>query len=249
MCHKNSIAFRSEDLHTTYAAYNTNEYKLPYFTTHFTLPIQAYTVFPPKLLKMHFSSLSVLIIAATSAIATPLGSESGVQLVQRNGQLFERRNGLVKLASEKVGDGEFSGWGVDELQSRDEVENAPEPTRTVQLAERVECEHNPKPSCDTSYRARDDDCERLQDRLFEKREQNVPDGWQSYCYKGDVGECCVSWSDPVEGLKYGDLEDPSDEIRRRCASNGISGLIRGKYVTDVCVHVCLSNRDSDNCGH
>lgn len=187
----------------------------------------------------------MLLFAVTGAVATPLAGESGGRLVERNGQLVERRNGMIKFETEKFEDGgELSYWGVDS-----DEDDAPEPTRTANVARQVDCEPDPQPSCDGKNQAKDPDCDNLISKFYSKKDTRIPKDRQSACYKGTDGECCASWSHKVEFLVHGDLIGPSEKIADQCATNGISGLIRGQRIEDACVHFCLSNRDSDNCGH
>lgn len=107
---------------------------------------------------MYYQRLSVVFMALTGVIASPLSGGFDGRLVKRDNQQMARDNGLMELDHEEVEGGRLTYYGVEKW---DEIEE-PEPTRTVTLAGRADCVDKPVVSCDPdNHQARSNDCDSL----------------------------------------------------------------------------------------
>ncbi|GAQ07558.1 hypothetical protein ALT_4879 [Aspergillus lentulus] len=101
------------------------------------------------------------------------------------------------------------------------------------------------PVCDSSNGARNANCNALVSDLWDNSDVAISETPRQICYQGDSGKntfCCVSWHNPIPGLKKGDLAPYASAILSQCTQNGISGKTSTVLVHNKCTNVCVSNR-------
>lgn len=103
------------------------------------------------------------------------------------------------------------------------------------------------PDCYSSHAASSDICDALVAELGGYPDVLVPNSPRQVCYMQSDDDyddyCCVSWSEPINGLTYGDLVPYASTILSTCTSNGISGVARNVGIAGACgLDVCLSDR-------
>jgi hypothetical protein len=73
---------------------------------------------------------------------------------------------------------------------------------------------------------------------------------RAYCItKHPLGQCCISWADPVSSVLQGGLASAARKVLDRCRRDAdgysqVVGLTRDTLLGDTCTTQCLSNRPS-----
>jgi len=73
---------------------------------------------------------------------------------------------------------------------------------------------------------------------------DLPESPRDVCFNGD-GRCCVSWHNPVGGLKWGHLVDAAQVALNTCRNannNRVSGKTSDTLLASTCTSQCLSDR-------
>lgn len=201
---------------------------------------------------MHFTQVTLLFIAATGALATPLGQD-----------IHARNPGLTQIGSENTADGgSMEFWGRD-IEARDPAltQFGSEDTtdggsmefwgkRDIesQLVRRTKCKSDPIiPHCDNKENLAENAlCDSLIGNLAAYGSQRIDKGWRQVCYKGQTGKCCTAWSGGIDNLQYSDLVKNAQTMVQSCSNNGVSAKMSGVRIRGACVNHCLNSGHS--CG-
>lgn len=199
---------------------------------------------------MHFNQVTLILIAATGALATPLGQDLQARNPELSllssetaaeGESFEvwgqnldaRDPDLTLLSSENTADGgSFEAWGKREAKSLN--------------ARKTNCVTGTiSPVCDDSNGGQNALCLSLISYLSSFGTQATPSGSKQLCYTGSGGKCCTGWNVAVPNLNYNDLVGNAQTMYQTCSgSSGNSGKMNGVKLYDTCANQCLNNGHS-----
>lgn len=196
---------------------------------------------------MHLSQVTLLLLAATGALATPLGQD------------LEARDSDILLSSKKTNEGEgFEVWGravdardEDTLFKSDTTPNGGSfeawgKRQAQALTERkTKCASGVSPVCDDKNGGPNTLCLSLISYLSSFSSQTTPKGSKALCYTGADGKCCTKWNTNIKYLTYGDLVPNAQTMYSSCSgSSGNSGKMNGVRLHGTCANQCLNNGHS-----
>lgn len=141
---------------------------------------------------------------------------------------------LTLLSSEDMEEGTLTIWGLVEVSKREILALEPNVQRR--------CGSN-KQICSESHVARLGACSSLISNLKNNKGANVGLSPRSICLKQNGNQCCVSWKDPVGGLKQGMLVSTAQKSYNKCRNAGtVSARANDVNLHGVCTSQCLSDR-------
>ncbi|KAK9769654.1 putative WD-like domain-containing protein [Seiridium cardinale] len=196
---------------------------------------------------MHFNQVTLILIAATGALATPLGQD-----------LEARNPESTLLSSESVAEGEsFEVWGRD-LDARDSDLNLLSSENTADggsfeawgkreakplNARWTSCASGTiTPKCDDENGGQNVLCVSLLNYLSAYGTTKPPSGSKQLCYAGSGGKCCTGWNVDVPNLTYSALVNNVQTMYQTCSgSSGNSAKMNGVKLINTCANQCLNN--------
>ncbi|KAI0548064.1 hypothetical protein F4679DRAFT_585822 [Xylaria curta] len=191
---------------------------------------------------MHFSTVTLLSVAITASLATPVLETEQTDLFQRTTDLEE----LTLFLTADRGNGErMEYYGVNTtavaINAAANAANKEKPTRTLER-KGTSCSATPTPSCDTKKnQAQNALCESLINDLNAQYTVAIPKEWRQICYRGTDGSCCTGWNTEVSNLQQGDLAANVETVAQSCSANGVSGKIYGTKLFQTCCNQCVNS--------
>ncbi|KAK9421839.1 putative WD-like domain-containing protein [Seiridium unicorne] len=196
---------------------------------------------------MHFNQVTLILIAATGALATPLGQDLEARNPEStllssesvtDGESFEVWGrdldagdpDLTLLSSENTADGgSFEAWGKREAKSLN--------------ARKTSCATGTiTPTCDNKNGGQNALCLSLISYLSSFGTQATPSGSKQLCYAGSGGKCCTGWNVAVPNLNYNDLVSNAQTMYQTCSgSSGNSAKMNGVKLYQTCANQCLND--------
>ncbi|KAI1739742.1 hypothetical protein F4680DRAFT_448738 [Xylaria scruposa] len=209
---------------------------------------------------MHFSTVTLLSVAITASLATPVMETEYLERDHTMADLSQRTTDLEELTllfTSDRGNGErMEYYGVNTSAvainvtantvnnidgNRRNKRKQEKPTRTLER-KGTSCSANPTPSCDTKKnQAQNELCQNLINDLNAQYTVPIPKDWRQTCYRGTDGSCCTGWNTEVRYLRHGDLAANVDAVTQFCSANGISGKIYGTRLAGTCCNQCINS--------
>lgn len=206
-------------------------------------------------LKMQLKLLIILSALATHLMATPLTARD----------TSDPGNGHIELYREDAssGDGKLIYYGHGDSGINPRADTVSESTGSCTPSGRRYCG-----TYKATDKARNDDCNSLLQELQAYPAIPIGISPRQICYMGSSDTfllCCVSWSNPIPGLKRGDLSPIVNESKRPiykthtkawrslllivityCITEGIKGSVADISIEQVCTRVCV-DKDGTIC--